>query len=186
MWDASTSAAAQDGAGIWNISNTNWWNGTSNTTWLDGVSNATIGTGNAAGVSTLTLSQNITPLMLTFTKGNHSVISPSYTLNVPTGGLPISVAGTATLNTPMDGVSDLVKTGVGALTIFSDQTHTGRLIVNDGSLTIRRSAGVICGVMNCKLITVRRFVSIILAEAFVTMLRASCSSLAVRAVVSWT
>ncbi len=60
-WDASTgSAGVQNGSGTWNLSNSNWWDGSTNVSWVNGVDAiAQFGTPTPVSGNTVSVEQDI-------------------------------------------------------------------------------------------------------------------------------
>lgn len=100
-WDVvSGTSGPQDGAGTWNSSNTNWWNGSTNVAWTAG-NIATFGAGGAPG--TVTVSGSVNAGGLTF----GSLASGTYTLSSGTIGLTaggtIAMSRSTTINSTLSG-----------------------------------------------------------------------------------
>lgn len=65
-WDSNTSTTgAQDGAGTWNTSNTNWWTGAANASFVSG-DNVTFGAGSGAAGSVSVVAGGVTSGNLIF------------------------------------------------------------------------------------------------------------------------
>lgn len=108
-WDSSTSTTgAQDGAGTWNTSNTNWWTGTANTSFVSG-DNVTFGAGSGAAGSISVVAGGVTSGNLVFNAAGSS----SYTF---TGG---GITGGA-----------LTKNGTNGLRFDNANSFTSVLINN--------------------------------------------------------
>ena len=103
LWDANTTTTdAQDGAGNWNTTGTNWWFGSGNVAW-DSSRTAEIGAGGTPG--TITLQSNITVAGLRFrpvstTTRAYSIVAGtgSPVLTVANGGI-IEIDNASNLNT---------------------------------------------------------------------------------------
>ncbi len=124
-WDADTgTTGAQDGAGTWNTTNTNWWNG-SDVAWPGTASNtALFGVGGTPGTVTVSGTANVNSGSLTFAGG--------YTLS---GGSITNISAIT------------VNSGVGAVTIGSDMTSntaTNLTITNNSTnlLTINGNTAI--------------------------------------------
>ena len=88
LWDASTSTTqAQDGAGNWNSSGTNWWFGSGNVIW-DSTRTAEIGATGTPG--NITLQSNITVAGLRFRPV--STTTRAYSIVAGTGSPVLSIA----------------------------------------------------------------------------------------------
>ena len=109
-WDSDTATAgAQDGAGTWNTSNTNWWNGSSNVSFTSG-SNAVFGSP-ASGAAVAVDAGGVTAGTLTF----NAVGGSSYTF---TGG-PITA-------------SSVIKNGTNGVR-FDNANNFSAITVNNGA-----------------------------------------------------
>lgn len=76
-WDATTATTgSQDGAGAWNTSNTNWWDGATNLSFTSG-DNVTFGSGSGAGGTITVDAGGVTAGTLTFNQTGSS----SYTIS---------------------------------------------------------------------------------------------------------
>ncbi len=116
-WDANTTTTgAQDGAGSWTTSGTNWWIGTANTT-LGTSDTAVFGAGGTAG--TVTVDSNVTVGNLSF--------SGTYTLGSITGTNTLTLGGSGGT-----GVG-IIAMSIGGVTINSSIVNSGTLII--GSAT---------------------------------------------------
>ena len=132
-WSTNTTGAAQDGAGAWNNTVSNWvgagdahvlWNNANGDT-------AVFGAGGPGG--TVTASSGITIGGLTF----NAISNVTYTLagtliltNAPT----ITANTNATINSILSGSAGVVTTGAGTLTLGGANTFTGNLVVAGGTL----------------------------------------------------
>ena len=133
-WSTNTTGAAQDGAGAWNNTVSNWvgagdvhvlWNNANGDT-------AVFGAGGVGG--TVTASSGITIGGLTF----NAISNVTYTLaggpliltNAPT----ITANTNATINSVLSGSAGVVTTGAGTLTLGGANTFTGNLVVAGGTL----------------------------------------------------
>jgi autotransporter-associated beta strand protein len=88
LWDANTTTTnAQDGAGNWNTTGTNWWFGTGNVAW-DSSRTAEIGAGGTPG--NITLQSNITVAGLRFRPV--STTTRAYSIVAGTGSPVLTIA----------------------------------------------------------------------------------------------
>jgi len=136
-WDSNTGAVgAQDGAGSWNTSGTNWLSGGSNVVFGN-TSSDTAAFGAASGTAgTITVS-TITANAIAFNAAG----SGTYTLSSGT----ITLAGTsptiaanvnATIGSVLAGTVGLTSTGAGALTLSGANTYSAGTTVTSGTLTV--------------------------------------------------
>jgi len=140
VWDSnSATSSAQDGGGVWNLSNLNWWTGSGNITWPATMpSNTTFGTASGAA-GTVMLGANITVGNLAFNPAG----SGDYT--IAGGGCALTLAGTPVINVtnnvsptisaPLAGTG-FSKTGAGVLTLSGANTYSGTAAVNGGTLVL--------------------------------------------------
>lgn len=139
-WDANGGTTGpQDGSGTWDLTNTNWWNGTANIQWSN-LNYATFGAG-GTGAGTVTLAADIVASGLTFS-------NVDYTLNTTTGKT-LTLAGTsnvvtnsnAILSVGMGGSSSLTKSGTATLTFPNQKTYSGGTTINGGILDLTGGGG---------------------------------------------
>ena len=103
-WDADTgTTAAQDGAGTWNTSNTNWWNGSANVSFTGG-DNATIGA--TTGASAVTLGGSLAVGNLVFTNNGSGKAC-----TIDLGGNTLTVNGTLSTSGNVGGYSTFLSNG---------------------------------------------------------------------------
>lgn|GEM_PF-4455873 len=144
-WDADTgSVGAQDGGGIWDTANANWWTGAANATWNNATPDQAI-FGAASGVAgTVTLGSAITAGNITFNApgaGNYVIAGVGNTLTL-SGSPTIAANVNATLAAPLAGTG-FTKSGAGTLTLAGNNTYTGATIVSAGTLRIGNQAYLI-------------------------------------------
>jgi autotransporter-associated beta strand protein len=137
-------AGAQDGAGAWDSTTANWWDGvSSDVVWPDGTAEEAIigaGTG-AAGIIAVTDTRTLNKL--TFNPPG----SGTYTLSGGTlsfGGTLPTITGTAdaTISSILAGTAGLTKTGTNTVTLNAVNTYTGSTTVSNGTLEVA-AGGVI-------------------------------------------
>jgi fibronectin-binding autotransporter adhesin len=105
-WDADPATAGpQDGPGVWNTVNTNWWNGSANTSWSSSApDSATIGAGSgAAGPIAVSGAQTAGGIVFN-PPGSGSYTLTNGSLTVGAGGIVVSSLAAPT-NLPLDAVS---------------------------------------------------------------------------------
>ncbi|GAT32572.1 autotransporter-associated beta strand repeat-containing protein [Terrimicrobium sacchariphilum] len=141
-FDANTSSAGvQDGAGTWNTTLSNFWNGTSDVKWPNQDTDvAVFGAGGGAGTMTITTG-TVTTNGITFgpvAANSPYVISggtitlaganPTITVNTTNGG---------TINSTLVGTQGFIKAGTGGLTIGATadlSSLSGTIRVDAGSI----------------------------------------------------
>ncbi len=137
-WDANGSVSgAQDGSGNWGADPANWWNGSADVAWTD-LNFAVFGAGTTTNC-TVTLTNDVMPYAMTFNAGTGSYTiagTNSIWLNVPDTSLNITVNGSATINTPLQGDNSLVKLGNGKLTLNASNSYAGATVVSAGILKL--------------------------------------------------
>lgn len=130
-WDADTgTAGAQAGDGTWNLSTSNWWNGSADVAWSN-PNYAAFGAGGSP--STVTLADNVTTSGLTF-NGDYTLTTTSGKSITLLGNTQIATSANATFSLPLDGTGSLTKTGPGTLAIVSRGTFSGPITVQEGTL----------------------------------------------------
>ncbi len=140
VWNSNSAiSGAQDGGGVWNLSNLNWWTGSGNIAWPATMpSNTTFGAASGSA-GTITLGTNITVGNLAFNPAG----SGDYT--IADGGYALTLAGTPvidvtnnvspTISAPLAGTG-FSKTGNGVLTLSGANTYAGTAAVNGGTLVL--------------------------------------------------
>ena len=131
QWDGN-GAAPPGGAGTWNLVNLRWYDGSTYRVWDnlaldDAVFDTTAGT--------VTLGAPVVVHNVTFTINNYTITGSTLTL----GGVDPAVAvatGTATINSIIDGVAGLTKSGTGTLVLGNDNLYTGTTTIAEGTLRV--------------------------------------------------
>ena len=110
-WDVnSTTTNAQDGAGIWDTTTTNWWNGTTDVAFTSG-DTAIFGGATANVAYTVTLPSSLGTGPLTFTKTSGF---PRYTIDIGSANT-LTVNGLLTLNAEANAYTTAFTNGILAL-----------------------------------------------------------------------
>lgn len=132
-WDSDTTqTGAQDGPGIWDTLNTNWWTGTANTTWNSSIPNAATfgaGTGQAG---TVTLGENISCANITFNHpaaGNYTIAGGGFTLALTNRSIAANASATISANIVGDTISlvnSAANAPIGTLTLAGNNTFGTR------------------------------------------------------------
>ena len=146
-WD-QTGGGALGGSGIWNNTNTNWFDGGADVMWP--------GTGNDAvfaGPSPYTVSVDSTSSGAVIVN-NISFTSPGIILQGNTAGdaltlnnstISTSLASStvdSTLNVVLTGTTGLIKTGSGALALGGANTFTGGVTISGGILRLNNASAL--------------------------------------------
>ncbi len=138
--------ARTDGSGSWDVSTTNWYNGSANVAWNNANSDvATIGAANGAA-GTITLATGITVGGLTFNpagSGNYTIAGNTLTL----GGnsAPITTNVNATISSALAGSAVLLKQGNAMLTLTGTSSYAGNIYVSAGTLTLGAAGSLTAG-----------------------------------------
>jgi autotransporter-associated beta strand protein len=146
VWSATTSGAARDGGGTWDLTHSNFVYAASNQAWNNsGYANVTFGSG-AGTAGTVTLAQNVNVAAITFnpaTSGNYTISGGGLVTSGPNvSGLAVAANVAATVNSPISGTGSLVVSGTGALLLGGTSTYGGSTAVyGGGNLTIGGKIG---------------------------------------------
>ncbi|NCW27787.1 MAG: hypothetical protein EBV83_05755, partial [Verrucomicrobia bacterium] len=139
-WDSdATTAGQQNGAGSWNLSNTNWLNGSTNVSWVQG-SDATFG-GGTGTAGAITLSEDIAFRNLTFNSttngGTYNLTGLGRTLSLGSTTSTITANTEGNISTRLVG-TNFTKAGSGRL-ILTDAGYEGNVAVT-GELRLIESS----------------------------------------------
>lgn len=143
-WDSDATAAGNNisngtglgGAGTWDTSELEWFNGTDNVAWSNSALDVAYFTGTAG---TVTLGGPITVGGLVFTGADYTLTGGTLTLAAATGAPEIAVTNgnVATLASVIAGTSGLTKTGEGTLRLTqAANTYAGTTTIAGGLLII--------------------------------------------------
>ncbi|MEY3204533.1 MAG: hypothetical protein RLZZ21_864, partial [Planctomycetota bacterium] len=145
-WDADAGTTGpQDGAGTWNTTLQNWWDGTQNIAWPDPntADIAQFGAGSgAAGTVTVNAVQANGLTFAAAGSGNYTLSSGTITLG---GSSPtITTNANATIQSVLAG-SGFTKNGSSTLTFSgaSANTYSGTTTINAGNLALSKNANVV-------------------------------------------
>lgn len=138
-WDADPATpGVQDAGGFWNLTSSNWWDGTTNVAWTTAPGSTTFGSSNGVA-GTVTLCTNITLGDLYFNPAG----SGQYAIDG--GGFGLTFANTPTLSVAANcspvisasvGGYGFFKTGSGTLTLSGANTYTGTATITAGTLVL--------------------------------------------------
>ncbi|MDY0166930.1 MAG: autotransporter-associated beta strand repeat-containing protein [Thermoguttaceae bacterium] len=134
-WDADPGpGGAQDGSGVWNTTNNNWWDGSTNVSWNNAaLDSAVFGSGGAAEY-TVTLGEGVVTDHVVFSSGPHYTLAGD-TLTLQGTARRLTVHGQTTFHCPM--------TVVGA---SWNKYGAGTLILNaaspENTIYVNHTAGV--------------------------------------------
>lgn len=142
-WDANGSNVGAGGTGNWNTSSLFWSETSSDVlgpywTWNNVALDHAIFGGTAG---TVTLTSPITVGNITFNAANYTLTGGTLTL----GGINPAIAvnaGTSTINSALAGNSGLIKTGAGTLFLTGNNTFSGGINLNAGSLRASNDAAL--------------------------------------------
>jgi autotransporter-associated beta strand protein len=136
-WDGNgaTTPNPNGGAGTWNTSNSNWWDGTTNVSWPGSGTDNDAVFANTGGIVTM---GTVTANDLTFNSSGYSLSSgANLTLNGTTPTITVASGIGVTFNTPVSGSSGLYKAGAGNLTLASStNSWTNGTFIKEGTLII--------------------------------------------------
>ncbi|NCW28550.1 MAG: hypothetical protein EBV83_09730, partial [Verrucomicrobia bacterium] len=139
-WDSDgATGGQQNGAGSWNLSNTNWLNGSTNVSWVQG-SDATFG-GGTGTAGAITLSEDIAFRHLTFNAttngGTYTMTGTGRTLSLGSTTSTIIANTEGSINVKLAGTS-FTKAGSGRL-ILNEAGYEGNVAVT-GELRLTESS----------------------------------------------
>jgi uncharacterized repeat protein (TIGR02543 family) len=144
-WDPSLNTIGSDGVGTWDTSTASWANSSADFAWPNnGNDTAVFGTNGAlAGNNVITLGGPLNVGNLTFNTTGANKYSLGSGNTITLGGLSptISVAGTAQIDSVLDGANGLTKTGNGLLTLSAANTFTGGLVIKNGTVKALTNPG---------------------------------------------
>ncbi|MEY4445497.1 MAG: hypothetical protein RL444_610 [Verrucomicrobiota bacterium] len=149
-WDSDATAAGNNisngtglgGAGTWDTSSLEWFNGTDNVAWSNSALDIAFFTGTAG---TVTLGGPITVGGLNFGGADFTVAGDTLTLAASSGAPSISVTNgnVATVSTTIAGTSGMTKIGNGVLKLTNPgNNYTGTTTISAGTLVVT-SAGAL-------------------------------------------
>ena len=135
QWDADTATpGAQDGAGAWDDTSTNWWDGIANTNWTTATpDDAILGGGGTPGPVTVASPVSIGNLAFL----GAYVITGS-TINLAASSVVTAAAPGVIASTLAGG--GLTKDGAAALTLYASNTYAGGTLVRAGQIAISNDA----------------------------------------------
>ena len=128
----SSCADTNNASGIWNNSITNWCvdNFSTKKAWVPGSNAIFDGTNPIA----ITASGSLSVSSIEFTSTGWQISGGTFTDGTATENVIKVTSGTATISSVLAGSKNYVKTGAGGLTLSANNTFTGTLTVNDGTL----------------------------------------------------
>ena len=131
-----STGAGLGGAGTWDTTASEWFNGTSNQSWSNSALDVAYFNGTAG---TVTLGEAITVGGLNFGTSGYTLTGNTLTL---AGSIPPSVAvngigARATISSQVTGAARLTKTGNGVLALSGNSnSYSGGILVNQGTLVV--------------------------------------------------
>jgi fibronectin-binding autotransporter adhesin len=119
--DLQWGSGGAGGAGTWNTTSSNWYNGTANTNWNSATPDSAIFGGTAG---TVTLGAPITVSNITFNTGGYTIAGSNLTLSSST----ITANANATISSVLAGTTGLTLAGAGTMTLSGANTFSGNFI----------------------------------------------------------
>jgi autotransporter-associated beta strand protein len=156
-WDQN-GGGTLGGDGTWDLTSTNWWDGSSDVAWSDTTGSSDLGIFDGTA-GTVTIGTDLGALGLVFNAIGYTLSGPG-TLTLGTGGIDASAltGGTTTIGAPVSlaaaqtwavgtdaslsvsggigGTGALTKSGEGSLQFNSANTYSGGTTLNAGSLIL--------------------------------------------------
>ena len=138
-WDPALDAGATGGAGTWDITTADWYNGAIDVTWPNGITDGAIFGGTGGGAVVITTGTGVTANALTFGVSGYTISGATGTDVLTLGGatptLTVTTAGDiAIISTTVAGSAGMKKAGAGTLLLSGINTYTGETLVNAGLL----------------------------------------------------
>jgi autotransporter-associated beta strand protein len=148
IWDAGANGEITDGPGNWYAPD-QWWDGSENQSWVDGTNVSFGNNRGAAGVVSLgTATARINSLAFNpGTSGNYTIAGGQ--LASVAGVFPVSVTANMrpVISSGISGAS-LAMSGPGTLTLSGNNTFTGGVTINSGTLIATNSTSLGTGAKN--------------------------------------
>jgi len=146
-WDTDTSTAGNNvdgtglgGAGAWDLTTSNWWNGAALALWPNTSADTAIFSAPMALLPTLrtvTLSSGITAGQLSFLRSGYTLTGGSLTLAGSSPTLRASLGESVTINSQILGTGGLTMLGGGTIRLGNNaNAYTGTTTISNGSLVI--------------------------------------------------
>ncbi|MGC3966613.1 MAG: autotransporter-associated beta strand repeat-containing protein [Pirellulales bacterium] len=130
----ATSGAGLGGTGVWNTSNSVWWNGSTDVAWPNLLTDTATFDGTTG---TVTLDVGINANSLVFRRSGYLLTGGDLTLAGVAPSIRVSMLETATINSLLKGSSGFTKTGGGMLRIGNAlNSYTGTTTINNGAIVI--------------------------------------------------
>ena len=145
-WDPGVSAGVTlGGAGTWDTTLTNWWDGAANVAWLGTTDTAVFG-GLAGGAVVINTGSGISAGGLTFGTTGYTISGNAgadvLTLAGATPTVSVSGANTATINAIIAGTAGFTKSGTGTLVLGGANSNSGVASVTGGTLSFAASTNL--------------------------------------------
>jgi len=150
QWDPTPGVTgAQGGSGTWNLSGSNWIDGTgTNVSWPnDGRSSiAAFDSATVSGTSTVTVSGSVNAAGFLFSSATTPYLLTGGTIAMSGSALPIVVNGAPVIiDSVISGSGSIVKSGSGKLTLTGSSPYTGAVLINSGTLALTGSGSLANG-----------------------------------------
>lgn len=137
VWDADPATAGnQEGAGTWNVTNTNWTNSGTNVSWSnDPINDAVFGGGTGTG-GTINVATDITTNSLAFNTTGYTISGTTLNLAGP-ATVSAATGVSATITASLVSSTGLTKTGAGTVLLTGANLNlSGTVTVNGGTLAV--------------------------------------------------
>lgn len=134
-WDGAdtSTTGAQGGAGTWDTTTANWWNGSTNVLWPTAGTNNDAVFGGTAGAVTVAAG-GVTANDLTFDTTGYTLSGGTITLNGATPTLSAGSGISATISSTIASTTGVTKTGAGTVALSGNNSYTGTTTVSAGTL----------------------------------------------------
>lgn len=134
--DLTWGVGGAGGAGTWNTSTTNWWNGSGNVLWSSATPDSATFGGSSGG--TVTLGGPITVSNITVNTHNYALSGSTLTLSNTT----ITANSQLEVISILDGTTGLTKNGAALMIFWNPMTYTGATVISAGQLTLQGAGAI--------------------------------------------
>ena len=147
-WDPTFDTGTTGGAGTWDTTIANWWDGAADVAWPNLTTDTAIFGGVAGGLVTINTGAGVNAGNLTFSTTGYTLAGnvPADVLTLGTGVVTVTnVADSATISAIIAGTTGLNKVGAGTLIVSGANTFTGGVSITGGTLSVGADAGLGAG-----------------------------------------